>query len=124
MPIGFPYPYLRPVAAVLFRRYNNDVPATPPNINGLNYGPDPFLIPRLWNMSLGARAGLDQWGWPGANNSRLALPPFPIYPPRRGDARSIMLGFNKFSSQASNNNGYIPGTFVGWTANSGGLNGR
>ncbi len=121
MPIGFPYPYLRPISAVLFRRYNIDVPASPSNDAGLNYGPDPLLVPRLWNMGLGSRAGLDQWASMATNNSRLPLPPFPMYPTRRGDPRSMSLAFNKFNSQAANSYGYIPATFIGWTPQSGGM---
>lgn len=125
MPIGYPFPYFRPVAAVQFDRYNVDLPAKEVDLSlyysGVNYGPTPNLIPRIWNMSLGYRGQLDQWSNFPTNFNTAPLPPVPIYPGRRGDNRSVSLAWNQYSQGQSADQRYIPSTFVGWTPNVGGF---
>lgn len=120
-------PLQKLVAAVQFDRYNVDVPA--PHINesvyvhGINYGPppalfgEPMLIPRIWNMGLGSLQGLRQFGF-GDSNSALPLPPPPIYPPRRGDLRSLSLSWGVQTPRSADTM-YVPSTFIGWNPNNG-----
>lgn len=108
-------PIQLPADVALEDRFNDDpYRYSPVDERGLDTGQIPFRIPRLWNISLGALAGVKQFGYKDAFDS-LYLPPPVVYIPHRSGAESVA---NTFGRSNYGDTLGIPALFVGWNPNS------
>lgn len=96
-----------PAGAALIQRYDDGSRWIRLSPDTLSQGLPPRRIPRLWNPSLGALAGLVQYGWQDAY-SALRLSPVVIVPPTRNGPSAVQA---QWDGQPANTLG-VPALFI------------
>lgn len=105
-----------PYSAEEFNRYDNGSRNPGVQYQGLEGGPIPTRIPRIWFAGLRSWAGPRQWGYLQAF-WRLQLTPLPISRPA-ATTSSISAALDGGRDRQFADTSYVPALFVGWNPGS------